>query len=256
MTGRTTAPARPEILGVAFDLIDAGAAIATLRDWRRRRRGEYVAITNPYSVLLCRRDPAMLAATRRAGLVLPDGVGIILAAELLGYRHAGRVTGPSLMLEVCDRGRAEGWGHYFYGGAPGVADRLARRLAASYPGLSVAGTHCPPFRPLSPAEEADDVRRINAARPDVVWVGLGAPKQEKWMHRHVGHIAAPAMIGVGAAFDFHSGNVRWAPQWIRRAGLEWAYRLAAEPRRLWRRSVLGSPAFLWGVLRQRSGRAA
>jgi N-acetylglucosaminyldiphosphoundecaprenol N-acetyl-beta-D-mannosaminyltransferase len=192
----------------------------------------------------------MATAANHAGLTLPDGVGIILAANMLGYANKGRTTGPALMLNLCDWGREHGYRHYFFGGRPGVADALARKLSAAYPGLEVAGTFCPPFRSLRAREDAAITRHINSARPDIVWVGLGAPKQEIWMAQHQGRIEATAMIGVGAAFDFHSGNVKWAPGWIRKAGLEWAWRLASEPRRMWRRN-LDSPRFLAQIVAQR-----
>ena len=245
---------RTAILGVSFDLIDYARALRTIDQWRRARQRKYITITNPYSVMLCRRDPEMRTATAGAALTLPDGVGIVLAAKLLGYGNGGRTAGPTLMLELCDWGRRHGYRHYFYGGKAGVAKALAARLRAAYPGLQVAGTYCPAFGPTTAAEDAAIVDRINAARPDVVWIGLGAPKQEKWMAAHYGRIKAAAMIGVGAAFDFHAGTAKWAPPWVRRLGLEWAYRLVCEPRRMWRRN-LDSPLFLAGVLRQRLGRS-
>jgi len=194
-------------------------------------------MVNPHSVLLCHRDLEMRKSADAATLVLPDGVGIVLAANVLGYAHQGRVTGPTLLLRLCDEGRAHGYRHFFYGGAAGIADELAERLCLRYPGLQVAGTYCPPFRRLSGREDVAIVRRINSTRPDIVWVGLGAPKQEKWLAAHKGRINATAMIGVGAAFDFHSGNVKWAPRWIRKIGCEWAFRLVREPKRMWRRNV-------------------
>lgn len=183
-------------------------------------------------------------------MVMPDGVGIILAARLLGYPHNGRVTGPELMLKLCDWGRKEGYRHYFYGGDEGVGEKLAEKLCRDYPGLEVVGTYSPPFRALSKQEDTQVVEQINSAKPDIVWVGLGAPKQEKWMAEHLGRINAIAMIGVGAAFDFHSGNVKWSPAWVRKVGIEWAYRLAQNPRHMWRRN-LDSPLFLMKVVQQR-----
>lgn len=245
---------RTAILGVSFDLIDYARALRIIDQWRRARQRKYITITNPYSVMLCRRDPEMKTATAGAALTLPDGVGIVLAAKLLGYRNGGRTAGPTLILELCDWGRRHGYRHYFYGGKAGVAGTLAARLRATYPGLQVAGTYCPPFRSLTAEEDRSITERINATRPHIVWVGLGAPKQEIWMAQHLGRIHATAMIGVGAAFDFHAGRAKWAPPLVRRLGLEWAYRLVREPRRLWRRN-LDSPLFLAGVLRQRLGRS-
>ncbi len=237
------------VLGTDFSLVSYRDVLQHVCSWRDHGEQHYATLTPPYSVLMCRRDPALREATENATLTLPDGVGIILAAKLLRYRHSGRVSGPTLMLRLCDWGREGELRHFFYGGAPGVADTLARRLKSGYPGLNLAGTYCPPFRAVSPAEDADIVKRINGAEPDIVWVGLGSPKQEKWMAEHVGKINAPALIGVGAAFDFHSGRVKWAPAWIRKMGIEWAYRLAMEPKRMWRRNI-GSLVFLAGVLHQ------
>lgn len=240
-----------DILNVPFDLLSYDQAIeAIFTCWQSGHRG-YVVLANPHSVLTCRRDPRMARAARSALLVLPDGAGIILASRILGYTHHGRVAGPTLILRLCDSGRQYGWRHYFYGGSEGVAEQLAATLCERYPGLAVAGTCCPPFRPLSPCEDQQIVDEINASRPDIVWVGLGAPKQEKWMLDHADRIQAPVMIGVGAAFDFHSGRMPWAPSWVRRLGLEWAYRLALEPKRMWRRN-LDSPLFVLHVLRQKA----
>jgi len=241
------------ILGVRFDLVDCDRVLRTIDEWRRQGVRRYVTITNPHSVMLCRRDAQMRSATRQAGLTLPDGVGVVAAARMLGYIHRGRVPGPSLMLHCCDYGRRLGLRHYFYGGKEGVPEKLIANFSAAFPGLIVAGGQSPPFHELSEAEDAHAVQLINAARPDVLWVGLGAPKQEKWMAAHLGRVNAAAMIGVGAAFDFHAGTVKWAPAWMRRCGLEWLHRLVREPRRMWRRNV-DSPLFLAGVLCQRIAR--
>jgi N-acetylglucosaminyldiphosphoundecaprenol N-acetyl-beta-D-mannosaminyltransferase len=243
---------RHTILGVQLDLVDYGQVLEAIESWRKLDENTYVTLTPPHSVLMCQRDQGMREATSRARLSLPDGVGIVWASAILGYPHKGRVTGPALMLHLCDKGRALGYRHYFYGGDSGVPERLARRLEDRFPGLQIAGMYSPPFRSLSADEDAADTARINAASPDIVWVGLGAPKQEKWMAAHMGRIQATAMIGVGAAFDYHAGRVPWAPRWVRAAGLEWAYRFAHEPRRLWRRN-LDSPLFLAKVLLQRIG---
>jgi N-acetylglucosaminyldiphosphoundecaprenol N-acetyl-beta-D-mannosaminyltransferase len=241
---------KKNILQVRFDLIAYNAAMETIKRWRQNGEHHYITLTPPYSVLMCHRDTALRKATENAGLTLPDGTGIILAARLLGYPNCGRVTGPTLMLRLCDWGRTEKLKHFFYGGALGVADALVERLTKCYPGLDIAGTLCPPFRELSPKEDTDIIEQINMTKPDIVWVGLGSPKQEKWMAEHVGKINTTVMIGVGAAFDFHSGKVKWAPEWMRNMGIEWAYRLAHEPKRMWRRNV-NSFVFIAKVLRQR-----
>ena len=228
---------RANILGVQFDLIGYGQALERIDGFRQRGERRYVTLTNPYVAMLCRRDEGVRQALAGASLTLPDGVGIILAAGLLGHKHAGRVTGPGLMLALCDWGRRCGYRHYFYGGQEGVARGLVARLRELYPGLLVAGECCPPFGLLTDDQDAAITRAINASRPDVVWVGLGAPKQEKWMRDHVGRVEAPVMIGVGAAFDFHAGTVKRAPPLVRRLGLEWVYRTACAPRRVFPKAV-------------------
>jgi N-acetylglucosaminyldiphosphoundecaprenol N-acetyl-beta-D-mannosaminyltransferase len=239
-----------EILDVPFHLIDYDRVLLTIESWRQKGTRQYVTFTNPHSLMVSRNDNEMRAALCGAGLTLPDGVGITLAARILRYAHSGRVTGPALMLRLCDWGRQFNYRHYFYGGEEGVADKLAQCLSAAYPDLQVAGAYCPPFRSLSAAEDEKIVARINATQPDIVWIGLGAPKQEKWMAEHAGRIHATALLGVGAAFNFHSGHVAWAPAWVRKCGLEWAHRLLCEPRRMFFRT-LQNPVFLGLVLKQR-----
>jgi len=221
---------RCDILGIRFDLTNYSVVMEMIRHWQVNGEFHYITLTNPYCVTLCHRDAKMHKAIKMAGMTLPDGMGIVLAAQLLGYPHNGRVTGPTLMLKVCDWGRKYGYRHYFYGGVEGIADRLSERLSKIHPGLQVVGTYCPPFRPLTEEEDKEIVEKINSTNPDIVWIGLGAPKQEKWLLQHLGQIKVPVMIGVGAAFDFHSGKVKWAPNWIRKLGLEWLYRAILQPR--------------------------
>ncbi len=240
------------VLTVPLDFLHSAAVLESVEDWRVRRRQSYITFVNPHSVMLCGRDDEMHSAIVRAGLRLPDGIGIIAAARMLRYRHCGRLTGSELMLRLCADGREHGYRHYFYGGQPGVAERLAAELTGRAPGLNVIGCCCPPFRQLTEQEDSAIVDEINSLAPDIVWVGLGAPKQEKWMAAHVGRLHATALIGVGAAFDFLSGNIMRAPEWMRNAGLEWAFRLLQNPRRLWRRN-LDSPLFLAAVIRQTLG---
>ena len=155
------------------------------------------------------------------------------------------------MRAVCAAATAEGLRSFFYGGAPGVADQLAVRLQHDFPGLRCVGTWSPPFRPLTPEEEEEVAERINRSGADLVWVGLSTPKQERWMATLRDRLEAPALLGVGAAFDMHAGLLRQAPPWVQRHGLEWAFRLAVEPRRLWRRYLRNNPAFVWYVLKRR-----
>jgi N-acetylglucosaminyldiphosphoundecaprenol N-acetyl-beta-D-mannosaminyltransferase len=172
---------------------------------------------------------------------------------LHGHRDVSRVYGPDLMLALCDRSQATGTRHFFYGGAPGVADLLVRRLKARYPDLAVAGTHSPPYRPADAEEDRNVLDAINAAAPDIVWVGLGTPKQDYWVSRHRGRLKAPVLIAIGAAFDFHAGLMPQAPRWMQRSGLEWLFRLLHEPRRLAFRYLVYNPLFVFKVALQLAG---
>jgi len=205
-----------------------------------------------HTVVESHRDPALRAVLQRADLVAPDGMPLVWAGRLQ-HREVTRVYGPDTMAAVIDRGRARGARHYLYGGAEGVPERLAAALQARFPGVQIVGTESPPFRPLTEAEDAAAVARINAARPDYVWVGLGSPKQDHWVGAHRGRLDATALLAVGAAFDFHTGDLRQAPGWMQRSGLEWLFRLAMEPRRLWHRYTVVNATFLWLVGRQAAG---
>src|ERR1700733_10692148 len=229
---------RRYVAGVPFDFVAPDDVLEMIQQWRRDGRREFIAVNNPNAVICCRRDREMMRATTSAALALPDGVGVVLAALMLGYYRQHRVTGPALMLHICDRGRKYGLRHYFYGSTPSVAARLTQQMCWRYPGMKIAGVYSPPFSP-NPQDDDALIERINDTEPDIVWVGLGCPKQEKWMLANVGRIDAPAMIGVGAAFDFHSGIIKWAPWWIRKAGMEWLFRLMMEPKRMWRRNLRG-----------------
>jgi N-acetylglucosaminyldiphosphoundecaprenol N-acetyl-beta-D-mannosaminyltransferase len=228
--------------------------IRTIEVWIARQECHYVCVTGVHGVMESWRDENLRHIHNTAGLVTPDGMPLVWLSRLMGFREVERVYGPVLMLMVCGRSAQQGHRHFFYGGAPGVVEKLASRLQLRFPGLQVAGVYSPPFRALSPEEDEAVVERINAATPDVVWVGMSTPKQERWMSEHRGRLHAPVLIGVGAAFDFHAGLKRQAPRWIQQSGLEWLFRLVMEPRRLWRRYLINNPWFLWLVLLQALGK--
>jgi N-acetylglucosaminyldiphosphoundecaprenol N-acetyl-beta-D-mannosaminyltransferase len=188
-----------------------------------------------------------------AWLNTPDGMPMVWVGRLRGFRSMSRVYGPDLMYLVCDFTQKKDYTHFLYGGAEGVAPELKRRLEEKFPGLKIVGTYTPPFRPLEAAEEAELTRTINALQPDIVWVGLSTPKQEKFMARFRPRLDVTLMFGVGAAFDFHAGRVRQAPRWMQRSGLEWFFRLCSEPRRLWRRYLTNNPRFVFRILCQLLG---
>jgi N-acetylglucosaminyldiphosphoundecaprenol N-acetyl-beta-D-mannosaminyltransferase len=219
---------------------------------RARVPGGVVSITNTESMYHALRRPGHLRYIQSAQHSLCDGVGVIVAGWFWGTRIR-RYNGPIFQLECTARGAAEGWRHFYFGGKPGVADEMARRLSEAYPGSRCVGTFAPPFRSLSDEEDAAVVEMINAAKPDIVWVGLGLLKQEEWIAAHLGKIEAPWMVGVGAAFDYHSGAVPWAPRVLRAMGLEWLFRLILQPRlrakRYWWSLVFVTEAAFYGMLR-------
>lgn len=241
------------ILGIPIDFVDAKYLLSAILEWRQSGRKGYIVWINPHSIIQCKRHATFRCAVCDADLIAPDGVGITIAARFLGYGPRSRLPGPATTLDICNWGRSYGLRHYFFGGAEGIATRVAQNLTARYPGLNVVGTMTPPFYDMNPTEDEAIVQQIERASPDVVWVGLGTRKQEIWMRNHVGRLSAAALLGVGAAFDFHAGTVPWAPTWVRGLGIEWAYRLCHEPRRLWRRN-LDSPLFLAKVIAERAWR--
>lgn len=248
--GLTRGAARVDVLGVGVSAVDMAQAVAEIRRWVEEGERHYVCVTGVHGVMESQRDPELRRIHNASGLTTPDGMPMVWAGRRAGAGHMARVYGPDLMLELCALSVKRGWSSFFYGGAPGVPERLAERLAARFPGLRVAGCLSPPFQPLSPPEDEEVVRRIDASGADLVWVGLSTPKQERWMAAHVGRLRAPVLLGVGAAFDIHAGLLPQAPRWMQRSGLEWLYRLAREPRRLWRRYLGNNPRFLLAIVRR------
>jgi N-acetylglucosaminyldiphosphoundecaprenol N-acetyl-beta-D-mannosaminyltransferase len=237
---------RVDVLGVHVSAIDMAMAIDEISRWIDERQQHYVCVTGVHGVMECQRDPELRRIHNASGLTTPDGMPMVWAGRLAGA-SISRVYGPDLLLELCRVSAERGWRHYFYGGGEGIADRLATRLSARFPGLLVAGTCSPPFRPATAEEDRATIEEINRSRADIVWIGLSTPKQERWMSAHVGRLQAAALIGVGAAFDIHAGTLAQAPRWMQRSGLEWLYRLYREPRRLWRRYLSNNPRFVFRI---------
>jgi len=241
------------ILGVNINAMTMNDALAQISQWIETAQRRYVSVCTVHTVMECYTQPQMRAAVNGAGMATPDGMPLVFLGKLSGKTAVERVYGPDLMLALCQLSAERGYRHYFYGGAAGVPERLAQRLQELYPGLQVAGGYSPPFRPLSSEEEAHMIEQINGSGADIVWVGLGTPKQDLWMARYRQQLTAPVLLGVGAAFDFHTGQVRQAPRWMQRVSLEWFFRLMMEPRRLWRRYLVYNPWFLWLVFLQLTG---
>lgn len=250
---RSARPPTVNVLGVRVSALNLTSALA-LAVARIAARGPTRAhFCTVHTIMEARRDPGLRRLLNEAEIVGPDGMPLVWLAQRAGQPAAGRVYGPDFMLGLCRRGASIGLRHFFYGGGPGVAPRLAARLTAQIPGLIVAGTQTPPSQPVGFAEDPAALARINAARPDVVWVGLGTPKQDWWLAQHRPLLDAPLLAAVGAAFDFHAGLVPQAPRWMQARGLEWLYRLHREPCRLWYRYLVYNPLFVMHVLMQQTG---
>ncbi|RMF02676.1 MAG: glycosyltransferase [Chloroflexi bacterium] len=253
MTGAGSTTPRANILGVGIHPITMKETVARLSGWIDARQRCYVSACTVHTVMECRRSPAMRHAVNGAGLAVPDGMPLVWLARRLSGVDVSRVYGPDLLLEMCARSVTAGYSHYFYGGAPGVAAALAQTMQQKFPGLRVAGHYSPPYRPAHTPEEPAVIEQINTAAPDIIWVGLGTPKQDLWMADHRAALDAPVLAGVGAAFDFFTGRVAQAPRWMQRSGLEWLFRLSQEPRRLWYRYLVYNPLFVALVALQLAG---
>ena len=240
-----------EVVGIPLGLIDYDDALEWIDAIVATHGRSYVCVCNVHAVMASAEDAELRSALLGSSLNVPDGQPLVWAINALGHSLADRVYGPELMARACARAAETGQRFYLYGGRnQGALVQLALNLRQRYPGIKIVGGYSPPHRPLTDEEQAAIVREINGSRADVVWAGIGVPKQEKWMMRMRPLLDAPILIGVGAAFDFHAGLVPQAPPWVQDSGLEWAYRLAHEPRRLWRRYLRYNPRFLHAFARQ------
>ncbi len=244
---------RYNILGVGVSALSLEAARDLVLTARGQKKLGYICHATAYGVNAARHDLDFRATLNQSWLTHPDGMPLVWLGHWHGHREITRVYGPDLMLAVCAAGRSIALRHYFYGGAPGVADLLREKLTGRLPCLNVVGRFTPPYRELTADELSRLKRDVTAAAPDIIWVGLSSPLQEKFMAQHWGELDAGLLIGVGAAFDFHSGRVPQAPRWMQRTGLEWLFRLSTEPRRLWRRYLIQNPLFVLRTLAQLSG---
>ena len=233
------------VLGVRIGALQISDAVVQMEEWiYDRGQCHSVAATSMHGIVEAQLDPAFKEILNSTDLVVPDGMPLVWLGRRRGHDLRRRVYGPELMLGFCEKTARRGYRHFFYGGEPGVPERLAESLQRRFPAMQVAGTYSPPFRPLSAREDQEIVAMISRAAPDVLWVGLGTPKQERWMHEHLSTLSVPVLVGVGAAFDILSGRRRQAPPWMREHGLEWFFRLLQEPRRLWRRYLVYGTQFI------------
>jgi N-acetylglucosaminyldiphosphoundecaprenol N-acetyl-beta-D-mannosaminyltransferase len=241
-----------DVLAVRVDAVQTGQVVKRMEGWIRKNDGcHFIAATSMHGIVEAQHDPSFKEILNAADLTVPDGMPLVWVGRRQGHFLHRRVYGPDLVLAFCEATAGRGYRHFFYGGELGVADRLAASLKARFPRLNVVGTCSPPFRALSTLEDDEMVEMIGRAAPDVLWVGLGTPKQERWMHEHKSRLRVPVLVGVGAAFDMLSGRRKQAPRLIREHGLEWFFRLLQEPRRLWRRYLVYGSQFIAYLLLER-----
>ncbi len=244
---------RVNVLGVGLSVLNLQSALDEIAAAIRDKRKGYICVTGVHGVMEAQSDETFRRILNNAFLCTPDGMPMVWMGKIHGHKEMRRVYGPDLMLDVCKWSETSGAKHFFYGGADGVADLLAKKLKEKFPKMEIAGTFTPPFRALTAQEEKELQEKISATKPDIFWVGLSTPKQEKFMAEFLPKLDATLMIGVGAAFDFHSGRVKQAPLWMQRSGLEWFYRLCQEPKRLAKRYFKNNPLFALKIVGQFCG---
>jgi N-acetylglucosaminyldiphosphoundecaprenol N-acetyl-beta-D-mannosaminyltransferase len=238
------------VLGVNVSAIDLKKAVEIADRWIGAGDCGYVCVTGVHGVMEAQSDAEFRHILNHACINTPDGMPMSWVGRLQGFSKMDRVFGPDFMLEMCRLSVERNYRHFLYGGQPGVAEFLKDALQKKFPGLQVVGTHTPPFRDLTAEEEAEIVAQVQESKPHLLWVGLSTPKQERFMARYVDRLQVPLLVGVGAAFDYHTGRIQDSPDWIKRAGLQWLHRLLQDPRHLWKRYLRNNPAFVWGVLLQ------
>jgi len=255
MDGLCLASQRPRanVLGIQVEALDMERALSRIANALRTGHKGYVCAINVHSVMEAQRDADLAATFAGAEVTVPDGMPTVWVGRLQGHRHMQRVAGPDLMYEIFRRNEFAGCKHFFYGGNEGVAQELAANFGRRFPWVRIVGTYTPPYRSLTRTEEQCLINTVSACKPDIIWVGISTPKQEKFMRRYLPELETRLMFGVGAAFDFHTGHIQDCPEWIKRAGLQWLHRLVQEPKRLWWRYLRNNPAFLFQIALQLTG---
>ena len=258
----TDPPNRINVLGVGISILNLERAVQQIIAAAQRKNfSGYVTVTGVHGVVESQRDPELKCIHNRSFLSTPDGMPMVWLGKWSGYKDMGRVYGPDLMLTICEATATENEGHFLYGGVEGVAQNLATQLVKNFPGISISGTHTPPFRRLTEEEEQSLYKELKKTKPRYIWVGLGTPKQEKFMHDFLAKYPdltkdwnhGLVMLGVGAAFDFHTERILQAPRWIQNAGFEWLFRILIEPKRLWKRYAYSIGYFIKNIIPQMMG---
>jgi N-acetylglucosaminyldiphosphoundecaprenol N-acetyl-beta-D-mannosaminyltransferase len=238
-----------DILNVKISAVNINEVCAAIEDLIRRKGREYICVCPVSTIMECQADTKVLESVNASFLATPDGMPVVWLGKLKGYKNINRVYGPDLLLRMCQISEEKGYRNYFYGSTPEVLEKLLDNLRKMFPGLAISGAYSPPFRSLIEEEDKKNIEMLNAADSDIIWVGLGSPKQDIWMSQHRGLLNSTVMIGVGAAFDFIAGIKKQAPFWMQKSGLEWFFRLINEPARLWKRYLVGNSVFLCLICR-------
>ena len=241
------------VLGVGVDAVNMRDSLAIVTSHLRTSAKGYVCLSGVHGIMEVQRNQRLRSVYADALLVAPDGMPTVWMGHLQGFRKMQRVFGPDLMLEIIGSEEFRDRVHFFCGGAPGVAEKLNAEMKRRFPWVKIAGTFTPPFREMTSKEEGELYKSVNALRPDIIWVGLSTPKQEVFMARYLPQLDTKLMIGVGAAFLYHTGAIRDSPAWVKQAGLQWVHRLIQEPSRLWKRYLLNNPLFVILVILQFAG---
>lgn len=241
------------VLGVNVSALNLKAAVDLADRWIARGDPGYACMSSVHGIMEAHRDPEFCRIVNQAVIAAPDGMPLSWIGHLQGFRDMDRVFGPDFMLAMCRLSVKREYRHFLYGGQPGVAQHLSTTLQEKFPGIQIVGTYTPPFRELTSREEEDLADQVHRARPHVLWVGISTPKQDRFMARYFERLQVPLLVGVGAAFDYHTGRIRDCSDWAKRAGLQWLHRLMQDPRRLWRRYLYSNSAFLWQIGCQLSG---
>ena len=239
-----------DVLGIKVSAINLKQAVELADQSIASGNKNYICVTGVHGVMEAQSNSEFRRILNHAFLNVPDGMPLTWVGRLQGFREMDRVYGPDFMSAMCQLSIERGYRHFLYGGKPGVAEELKEALQRRFPGLQVVGTYTPPFRILTTEEEEEIVNQIQGSKPHVVWVGLSTPKQERFMVQYLNRLQTPLLVGVGAAFDYHTGRIHDSPEWVKRSGLQWLHRLAQDPRHLWKRYLRNNPVFLWKITLQ------
>ncbi len=242
-----------KVLGVSIDPLNMESALSCISNQLEAGQKGYVCMVGVHGIMEAHRDPRLAAVYAMAKLRLPDGTPTVWVGRSQGHASMRRVTGPDLMLEIFGRKQFAAYKHFFYGGDEHVAEQLRESLSQRFPWARIVGTYTPPFRDLNMEEETELVARLHELKPDILWVGISTPRQEQFMHRYINQFETTLMVGVGAAFDFHTGRIQDAPGWVKHIGMQWMHRLLQDPRRLWKRYLRNNSGFIWHITLQLTG---